>query len=364
MPKADKKQRQKLKREAKKRDTRRRESVGPLKRLADAPGDVECWMSADMETFRQAQIFTFKRGRGICGAAFFLIDRGVVGLKDTWTLIDISYQEFRTYIDKCESAGFRMDRVSLDEVRRRVGGAAKWAHQNGMRLPKDWLKVASVIGGVGDWMSADMSEFAMEFVGHPEDLRRRLIGEPFDTYVQRTDVAFVFSENAPVMDLETGEYENVKNPFGGEDDDEDDFDDEDNEEIDEDDAENIPDISPVFAEQIAILTRRCFPTTLALASQSVQCLKAKGETPSTELVEAWTTAMVASMLAKTSKPDAPDEEVQKLVHSFLMTLAKRLGPSRTAEHRRAINQTLGQIAEDPQIMRKAIDKYGILDAED
>ena len=41
------------------------------------------------------------------------------------------------------------------------------------RLPKDWIRSASLIGGIGDWESADVSLFVKEFVGHPEDLRQR-----------------------------------------------------------------------------------------------------------------------------------------------------------------------------------------------
>jgi hypothetical protein len=46
----------------------------------------------------------------------------------------------------------------------------------------------------------------MEFAGHPDDLHQRLIGQPFEDYIQRTDIDFVFSDNAPVMDQGTGEY--------------------------------------------------------------------------------------------------------------------------------------------------------------
>lgn len=41
MSRQDKKQRHKAKREAKKREARRRDAMGPVKRLAETPGEIE-----------------------------------------------------------------------------------------------------------------------------------------------------------------------------------------------------------------------------------------------------------------------------------------------------------------------------------
>src|SRR5438445_221646 len=66
MSKADKKQRHKAKREAKRLANRRRESISPVKRLAEGRGELECWMSRGFEEeMGQEQIFVYKQARGL-----------------------------------------------------------------------------------------------------------------------------------------------------------------------------------------------------------------------------------------------------------------------------------------------------------
>lgn len=177
MSKTDKKQRNKAKRQAKRLAIKRRDSISPIKRLAEAKGDVEYWMSEDFEELGQAQMFVYKRAAGLSGVACFLVDQGVVGLKDCWVRMRIERSEFQEMIDRSQERGISMRRVLPEQIRRMVAGGIRWAHENGMRLPKDWAKPASFIGGVSDWASADVSAFVKEFTGHPEDLRQRLIGE-------------------------------------------------------------------------------------------------------------------------------------------------------------------------------------------
>jgi hypothetical protein len=209
MPKADKKQRHRAKREAKRRKLQKQKSISPIKRLADAPGKIEYWMSDDFDVLGQAQMFIYKQAAGLTGIACFLVDRGVVGLKDAWSRINIDRLEFAEMLEKCSDRGITMRPATLDEVRRMVAGGIRWAHENGMRLPKDWVKPASLLGGINNWMTADVSGFVKEFAGHREDLRQRLIGEPFESYIQRDDIAFVFSDLAPYMNQETGDYVNA-----------------------------------------------------------------------------------------------------------------------------------------------------------
>src|SRR6059058_1090303 len=102
-------------------------------------------------------------------------------------------------IDACRRNGITMRRATIDEIRVLAAGGVRWAHENGMRVPKDLIKTATLIGGIGDWASADVSLFLKQFVGHPEDLRQRLLREHIDTYLKRTDIHFVFSE-APYID--------------------------------------------------------------------------------------------------------------------------------------------------------------------
>src|SRR5580692_6916144 len=55
MSRPDKKQRHKAKREAKRLAARRRDSISPVKRLAESKGDMEIWMSEDFEEMGQAE---------------------------------------------------------------------------------------------------------------------------------------------------------------------------------------------------------------------------------------------------------------------------------------------------------------------
>jgi len=206
MSRADKKRRHEAKRKAKRVQIKRQQSISPFKRLVDAPGEIEYWMSQTLGAIGQMQIYVYKRAAGLTGVAVFLIDRGVVGLKDAYARTNIAREEFDNMLDGAERRGIPMSRVTIEDVRRVVAGGIRWANENGMRLPKDWAKPASMIGGVGDWASADVSEFVSEFAGHPEDLRLRLIGEPFESYIRRPDIRFIFSDAAPVMDPRTGKY--------------------------------------------------------------------------------------------------------------------------------------------------------------
>lgn len=101
MSKADKKHRQKTKRKEKQQESRRRESAGPVKRLAEARGEFQCWMSDNFEEFGQLDSFVHKRAAGLVGMAAFLVDRGVVGLKDAWTRMNVDEQDFMDMIKSC-----------------------------------------------------------------------------------------------------------------------------------------------------------------------------------------------------------------------------------------------------------------------
>lgn len=347
MSKGDKKQRREMKRKAKRQAVRRREAGSPVKRLAEAGGEVECWMSEDFEGNGQAQILAFKRGAGLTGVACFLVDRGVVGLKDSWTRVGIEHGKFEEMLDRAGGSGIRMRRAGVEEVRRRIAGGVRWAHENGMRLPKDWAKHALLIGGVGEWASADVSEFAKEFAGHPEDLRQRLIGEPLESYVRRGDVDFQFDESAPYKDQRTGRYAQLGGL--GE------------EGLDEEDLESIAADVPV--EELNKIADRFAPSAKGLAAGTAEWLAGRDETPSPELAEAWTSMILAACLSKMAMPDAEDEAVMDFGFKLLEGMAGRVDASRLAEYQRAVDQTLAHARTDPQIMQKAIMEYGLVGDE-
>src|SRR5580704_6398907 len=106
MPQRNKKERRNAKRQVKLREVKKRESISPIKRLAEAPGEVECWMSG-FET-GQAQIFVYKRAAGISALACFLVDRGVPGLKDAFVHPGYDRRALDETLKMCQRQNIRM----------------------------------------------------------------------------------------------------------------------------------------------------------------------------------------------------------------------------------------------------------------
>jgi hypothetical protein len=345
MSHASKKQRHKAKRDAKRLAARRQDSISPVKRLADARGEIECWRSGNFESQGQMQLFVYKRAAGLNGIACFLVDRGVVGLKDAWTKMRVDREELEHMLEASGERGIQMTRCTLDDVRRMVAGGIRWAHENGMRLPKDWAKAASVIGGVGDWASADVSAFVREFVGHPDDLRQRLIGKPFDEYIQQKDIKIILSDNAPLMDLRTGEYlQTGDEEYGADDDDEED---------DESDDEQIP------LEELQRIASQFDASSTALAAETTQWLAARNQTPASLLAEAWRSVLLAAMLSKTALPEGSERDIEDLAAQLLEDMSRRIEESLSAEYQRSIDQVLLHLKTDAQVMQNAVLTHGL-----
>jgi hypothetical protein len=339
MGKADKKQRHEAKRKAKRNALRRRDAQAPVQRLAAAPGEAECWMSEGFEENRQVEFFCFKRGAGTGALACFLVDRGVVGLKDAYVRTGVDREELEFVLRQSRDHGIRMRRTDVAEVRRWVAGALRWAHENGMRLPKDWVKTASLIGGVGDWKTADVSAFAKEFAGHPDDLRRRLIAEPFESYVRRTDVDFVFSDAAPVMDQRTGEYLNTPDEFA-----------------DEDEFRSVLDALP--DEEVEAMLDRLTPPAAGLTAKTIAFLRSRGELPSTELLEAWRSTLLATLLANAAMPGQPRGQVVTFARELLDGLGDRIGDPSFPEYERGLSQASEYLAANVGLVKDVIAEFG------
>ncbi len=317
MAKANKKQRHEARRKAKKLEARRREAISPVKRLADLSGEVECWMSDGFEQVGQMQIFAYKSAGGMTGVAAFLVDQGVVGLKDAWHNIGIDRAMLDSMMDGVKTGGVKMVRCKLDEARRWVAGAARWAHDNGMRLPKDWLKTATLIGGVGDWKAADVSNFVMEFAGHPEDLRQRLIGQSFESYLAREDVEFTFSDLAPYKNQRTGGHMA-------------------DEEFD-DDAE---------LDDVEIMRESMVKCIDLLAEETSFWLRDQNQTASPELTRAWLAILVAKLSGKQIGDETRGPEV-------LQMLLEDVHESLREETARAVVQVMRHIQADPDVALRA-----------
>jgi hypothetical protein len=339
MPKPDRKQRHEAKRKAKRLALRRRESISPVKRLADAPGDVECWISENFDEMRQMQLFVYKQAAGLSGMAAFLVDRGVVGLKDTWVRMNLERNEVLDAVNAGSGRGIRMRRGTVDEVRCWIAGAARWAHDNGMRLPKDWLKPASLLGGVGDWLSADVSRFEMEFVGHPEDLQQRLIGQPLESYLRRKDIRFIFSADAPWMDQRTGRYQDRLGSFGVGD-----------EELDEEQLQSMFDEIPPEMKEWAEQVRQRAET---LAIETAQWVSARGQAPSPLLRDAWHAIALSGMATRAAlTEDSGAGEFARLGNKFLGELLDTADEDRREPLDLAMKQMKEHIEADAEVMSR------------
>ncbi len=350
MSRPDKKQRREQKRKAKRVELRRKQSASPVKRLVEAPGDVECWMSKDFEEMGQRQIFVFKRAGGLSGIFCFLIDRGVVGLKDSWARIGVTRDDLLDFIDQAHSGGIQMRSVRPEEGRKWVAAAARWAHENGMRLPREWMKIACALGDVSDWQSADVSAFTKEFVGHPEDLRQRLIGESLENYLNRGDVKIVFNTEAPYMDQQTGEYLRT-------------------DQIDEVDEDDLDAMNEELDRQMPVddlnqLAELFGPAALELAQQTAEWLEAHQALPSGELFEAWKSMMLSRLMLKQIDPDASEADFEDSSEKLAETMARRLGPASVDEHNRALKQARHYFQCDKSLIDRMVLKHGLANVLD
>lgn len=340
MPKQDKKQRRAAKQAQKKKEARRHDSISPLKRLADAPGEAECWATPDFELNGQLSIHAFKRGDGLSGQFSFLIDRGVVGLKDTWSVIPIEPAQRQMIFDASRERGFALQRITSAAALAWIAGAARWTNENGMKLPKDWLKIAAVVGDVGDWHHADVSAFKKEFAGHPEDLRQRLIAESFESYMKRKDIAFTFSDGAPFKDQRTGRYSNL-------------------EEYAADDEEDIEEVDELFSSltdaELNDVLMKYVPVAAELTKQTGAWLAAKGKSPSSELPNAWKLIVVVTTLSNNlpAESDMTDDDKGDLSHDWIVELSQRITTDSPEELHRAIGQCIQHLLVDQHLMVNA-----------
>ncbi len=336
-----KKNRHSQKRKKKQAEARRKNSISPLKRLAEAKGEVEYWMSADFETFGQAEIFIFKRGDGLSGFVGFLVDRGIAGLKDAWAQMNVDRAGFASLIKSSEENGVPVKRVTVDEIRRLVLGAIRWASEHGMRLPPQWEKAVRFVGDPKAWATADVSSFKKEFVGHPKDLRQRLIAAPFETFVQRDDIKFVLSDDATYIDQETGEY--VDNG------------DLDLDNLTPEELEKIANDIPL--EELDELSNRLRPAAEDLIRQTRAFNAALGVISSPELSAAWEMFVLVSVLSRSAMPGTGQEEYGRFAGDMQETLTEQIDPARRDEFDRAMEQIFAYCQADPQVLQRALAKH-------
>jgi len=194
-----KKERRRLKRQRKQRETRRAQSGSPYRRIGDR-GEVEaCYVNRDWQEGGIASICCLRRvpGGGHAMAAF-LVDLWCTGLKDAWGRLSITAEEFQDKVVGHMSEIMEIERIDVEVARRIVAGGVRFADRNGFRLPRRCERWVSLLGGVGDVDLADLSDFGKDgqlcYVGSMEDLEKRLIRGSVDKFLAREDVHYIIGE--------------------------------------------------------------------------------------------------------------------------------------------------------------------------
>jgi len=160
---------------------------------------VECLINRNWFEAGEATPFVLaRRPDGGLMMSTFLIDLWCMGLKDAWGRLEISHAEFDDGIRDTMPDEMRLIPISLEEVRRMVAGSIRFARENGFRLPRRYDRWTAVLGDLGDLDHADLSDFGVDgklrVVTTLSELRRRLVGQSLDEFLDREDVEFVLGD--------------------------------------------------------------------------------------------------------------------------------------------------------------------------
>ncbi|HMO26770.1 MAG TPA: hypothetical protein PKB10_10915, partial [Tepidisphaeraceae bacterium] len=207
MSRADKKQRHRARREQKKREHRKLMSQSPLRQVASVPGEFELYAIGDFDGDGQVSITGFKQAGPLGVMVAFLIDAGVLGLKDAWSRTGVTRGDLLDWRKRAEAQiGTPSRRIRPTEALALIVGAVKWARQFDLRPPADWMKVASALGAVPSVDNADVSPFRPEFAGRLSELRKRLTRGTPEAFFSRTDITFILRDEVePMWDEEDHE---------------------------------------------------------------------------------------------------------------------------------------------------------------
>lgn len=320
-----KKERHRRKRQEKRAAQRRASAASPFQRIGST-GEIEaCYVNANWRDTGQASIFLLRRHpAGGYAMAAYLVDLWCTGLKDAFGDLGMTRQEFESrFLQRAED---RMEIVRLEPstAKALVAGGIRFARQNGFRLPRHYERWTALLGDIGDWPQADLSQFGKDgkllFVGSMLDLRKRLIGSSVEQFLQREDVQFTVGE--PLSD------------FGG-----DDFGDED-EEFDPDEEAFDPQDEQIVEEARAMMRER-------IANRVRQWCFAKGIAPSPRLADAAEVLLVSSAAsAPTLEEDHESQQAQMATESIdkLEERLATLSPAEAEQIRQGMNQ-LGEYTQ-------------------
>ncbi len=198
MARKTKKERRRLKRKAKRKQTIRLKNQSPFQRVLEHGKVARCVVNEDWRERGQAVLFVMAAvpDRPPMLANFF-IDLWCAGLKDAWGRREFHGEDFRPVIEDAE-AGMQMHFIPCDvaEARRLVTGGIRFARDNGFRVPEETDRWAALLGGLEDVDAADVSDFGVEdgklhWVGPMSDLRDRLVGCTVEEFLAREDVDYM-----------------------------------------------------------------------------------------------------------------------------------------------------------------------------
>ncbi len=187
--------RQRQKRAEKKRDARRASSGSPYRRIGESDQPMACYVNRDFDEEGMASLLVLRRAPGGGHAlAAFLIDRWCIGLKDAWGRLDVAVEAFNRMLGRAREHT-AMERIEPEAARRMVAAAIRFSHANGFRLPARYERWVALLGGVGDWRTADTSDLGVDgglrYVGKEADLRSRLISGTVEEFLHQPGVHYI-----------------------------------------------------------------------------------------------------------------------------------------------------------------------------
>lgn len=196
MSKPTKKERRRLKQKQKHKQSIKLRNESPYKRLAKSGRVESCKVN---DTCREQGLFSIHAMISVPNRpptlVCFLVDKWCMGLKDAWGRLDMTHEDYHDFMESAKHrAGFTLVDLDPDEARRLIAGGIRQANELGFRLPANYDKWVKAMG-VGDWASADISDFGKDgkyrFVGPLDHLATHLIDGDVEKFLARPDVNYI-----------------------------------------------------------------------------------------------------------------------------------------------------------------------------
>jgi len=192
-------------------------SPGSRKGSSSPAGRVEaCLINDNWRATGEAVIYVLgSLTPGHSAMAGFTIDLWCAGLREAWGRVRLTARDFLGAIDiSAAESGLTFVACDPQLAGDLIAGGVRFAHQNGFRLPPHHERWAALLGGLGDWESADLAPFGvhgkLRWIGPLPDLRERLIGGTVEEFLDRDDVEVImdserYGEHEPDEPVEAEE---------------------------------------------------------------------------------------------------------------------------------------------------------------